>query len=290
MFVAFRPRRSVAFACCSSDFGTVWGTMPLLAGKKNADDEPLIAASTARCHNSARPEIRSAAAMAWLVPLIRFEATITWCRGRRSAQTPPKRMNRTVGTWRAVSTMPSFVVDWVRSSTANESATGAIALPAIEIVRPAKSRRNSRSRSGPSRLTLRARLPVARQALPRLPERRDPVVRLRLLARVRERCVDERLLAEPVAHTRRPAVELGLEPVEVRRHVLVDPEMDQREALRSSRADCIGRLVPRLDIDVRRRRHRQHVSRAGHPDAGRVTCEQRAVAEVTDVVRRMSAG
>ena len=59
----------------------------------------------------------------------------------------------TVGICLAASTRPRSEVDPVRSSTANASATGAIALPAIEIVRPAKSSRNCRSRSGPSRLT-----------------------------------------------------------------------------------------------------------------------------------------
>ena len=49
MFVAFSARRRVAFACCSSGVVTVCGTMPLLAGKKNADDAPFSAASTASC-------------------------------------------------------------------------------------------------------------------------------------------------------------------------------------------------------------------------------------------------
>ena len=38
MFVALRPSRSAALACCCSSAGTVCGTIPELAGKKNADD------------------------------------------------------------------------------------------------------------------------------------------------------------------------------------------------------------------------------------------------------------
>ena len=90
MFVAFSASRSVAFACCNIGVVTVCGTMPLLAGKKNAVEAPLTDARTASCQICAWPVSSSTATTAWLAPLARFDATITWWRGRRSAQTPPK--------------------------------------------------------------------------------------------------------------------------------------------------------------------------------------------------------
>ncbi len=89
MTVVFMPKRSSAFACWRIASGTVCGTMPAEAGKKNADETPLAAASTASCQISARPERSSTASAAWLAPESTFEATITWCRGSRSDQTPP---------------------------------------------------------------------------------------------------------------------------------------------------------------------------------------------------------
>ena len=47
--VAFNASRSVAFACCNIGAVTVCGTMPLLAGKKNAVEAPLSEARTASC-------------------------------------------------------------------------------------------------------------------------------------------------------------------------------------------------------------------------------------------------
>ena len=129
MFVAFSASRRIAFACCSSGVVTVCGIDAVLAGKKNADEAPLTAASTASCQICAWPVSSSTATTAWLAPLARFEATITWWRGSRSAQTPPKSRSRMTGIWRAASTSPRSVVEPVRSSTANASATGAIALP-----------------------------------------------------------------------------------------------------------------------------------------------------------------
>ena len=98
---------------------------------------------------------------------------------------------------------------------------------------------------------------------------------------------DEVLLAHAVADALGPAVELGLEPVEVRTDVLVHAEVDQRQPLGLAAAHLPDRLVPALDRDVRRRADGQHVGRARHADAGRVAGEQRAVSQVRDVVRRV---
>ena len=47
--VAFSASRKVAFACCKSEAVTVCGTMPLLAGKKNAVEAPFSEARRASC-------------------------------------------------------------------------------------------------------------------------------------------------------------------------------------------------------------------------------------------------
>ena len=96
-------------------------------------------------------------------------------------------------------------------------------------------------------------VPVAAQAVPGLPERRDLVVDVGVGAEVGLRCRDELLLVHAVAHARGPAVELLVEAVEMRADVLVHPEMDQaRAAPARARGSPHGR-VPGLDIDVGRR-------------------------------------
>ena len=69
--------------------------------------------------------------------------------------------------------------------------------------------------------------------------------------------------------------------------VFVHAEVDQRQPLGlAPLIAAIGR-VPALDVDVGRRRDREHVGRAGHAHTGGVAGEQRSVAEVADVVRRV---
>ena len=104
MKLELRPSRSSAFALCSIDRGTVCGTIPVEAGKKNAELVPLSAASAASCQIRAWPERRSAATAPCVSPLARFEATITWWRGSRSAQIPPASRKSTCGTARAART------------------------------------------------------------------------------------------------------------------------------------------------------------------------------------------
>ena len=147
-FVEFSASRRVAFACWISSGGTVCGTIPADAGKKNAVETPLRPPNRSSCQSSALPVRRRTATAPCVAPLAMLETTITLFRGSRSAHTPPIRRNTTWGTARAARTRPRSDFDPVRSMTANASAIGAIAFPRKEIARPAKSRRNSRSASG----------------------------------------------------------------------------------------------------------------------------------------------
>jgi hypothetical protein len=89
--------------------------------------------------------------------------------------------------------------------------------------------------------------------VPRLPERRDAVVKVCVDARVCARGVHEILLLHAVTQAFRPAVELQLEPVEVRVDILVHAEVDQCQPLGLVRPDRVRGRVPALDVDVGRR-------------------------------------
>ena len=104
MIEPLRPSRSRAFAGCSFDSGTVCGTIPLEAGKKNAELAPATAVSAATCQICACPEKSRIAIAAWLAPETMFETTITRWRGSRSDQIPPTSRNSSVGIARAAST------------------------------------------------------------------------------------------------------------------------------------------------------------------------------------------
>ena len=95
--VAFTPSRRRAFALCKASGGTVCGTIPVEAGKKNAKLAPPSAESTMSCQISALPLSSSAAVTACTEPLTTLEATITRWRGSRSAQIPPTSMKITSG-------------------------------------------------------------------------------------------------------------------------------------------------------------------------------------------------
>ena len=88
-FVEFSASRSVAFACWISSGGTVCGTIPAEAGKKNAVEMPFSPPKRSSCQSSAWPVRRRAATTACVALLARLDATITLFRGSRSAQTPP---------------------------------------------------------------------------------------------------------------------------------------------------------------------------------------------------------
>jgi hypothetical protein len=57
--------------------GTVCGTIPLEAGKKNAELVPLTAERTISSVKPAEPVSRSAASTPWLAPLTRLDPTMT---------------------------------------------------------------------------------------------------------------------------------------------------------------------------------------------------------------------
>src|SRR4029079_19628378 len=102
--VEFSASRSVAFACWISSGGTVCGTIPADAGKKNAVETPLRPPNRSSCQSYALPVGRSAAPAAGVAPLAMLETTITLFRGSRSAHTPPIRRNTTWGQARAART------------------------------------------------------------------------------------------------------------------------------------------------------------------------------------------
>src|SRR5262249_42793757 len=277
-------------ACWSSDLGTVCGVRPLAAGKKNALLAPLTAARAAICQIRACPEKRSAATVAWLRSLSTFDATITRFRGSRSAQMPPSSRKTTTGSVRAASTKPRSAFESVRSSTAKASAMFAKALPTYEVVVLRKRRRNSRSCSGP-RSGRRTLVPVALQPRVRLPERHRLLVGVQVGAEVARRGLRELPFARAVADAAGPLAEADAQLGEVALDVLGDAEMDQRQAPGRAGPDLVERPVPRLEVDLRRRRRRQHEVARPDAHAGSVARVQRPVAgEVADVMARVAGG
>ena len=85
-------------------------------------------------------------------------------------------------------------------------------------------------------------------------------------------------LVEAVPHARGPAVQLDPEPLQVIVDVGLDAEVDQREPRRAATRDLGDRRVPRLDVDVGRRRDREDVARRLDAHARRVARVQRPVA------------
>src|SRR5262245_9491369 len=290
----FSAIRSNAFACWSRGSSTVCGTSPVEAGKKNANAVPPIACRTIKCQSSAFPVSSSSAVTACAEPVSTSEATITRFRGSRSAQTPPTSMKTSCGTIRAASTSPRSDAEPVRSRTANAIATGAIALPKNEIPRARKRRRNSRRASGPRRLRgLGTLVDVAPQPCVRLLERH----RLRVhVYRVRihrpqvgdgRRC--ELVLGGAARNALEPLVQAVVELVEMPPDVLGDAEVDQREPFGLTASELGDRRAPGLDVQVGRRRGREHGPCRGDPHAGGVARIERPVgAHEADVVARVA--
>ena len=76
---------------------------------------------------------------------------------------------------------------------------------------------------------------------------------------------------------------------EVPRRVVGDAEVDEGEALGLAPLDLVDRLLPGLDVDLGRRRRRQHEAAGQDAHAARVAGVERAVGiEVADVVRRVA--
>src|SRR3954463_13044180 len=137
--------------------------------------------------------------------------------------------------------------------------------------------------------------PVALEAEVRLVERRGAEIRACALAlaclEVGARGRDEVLLAHSAAHALGPDGEVVACPLDVLRDVLDardDAEVDQRQLFRLVAEDLVERLLPRLEVDLRRRRVRDDVLARKDADARRVAGEQRPVVQqVARVVRRM---
>ena len=134
-----------ALASCSSDSGTVCGTSPVNAGRKNASAAPKTASITTMCQISTVPVRIRTASSACIAARTRSVATITRCRGSRSAHTPPSIRNATNGMAWAASTIPTSVGDPI-SVTYSASATNTSRSPIVLALCPSQSKRNSRSR------------------------------------------------------------------------------------------------------------------------------------------------
>ena len=71
--------------------------------------------------------------------------------------------------------------------------------------------------------------------------------------------------------------------------VVGDAEVDEREPFGAASLDLVERLLPRLDVDVGRRRRRHDEAAGQHAHAARVAGVERPVGvEVADVVRRVA--
>src|SRR4029079_5566929 len=144
----------------------------------------------------------------------------------------------------------------VSSSTANASATFAKAPPTNEIVRAPNISRNSRSRRG-ARLRS-ALLPVAPKAGVGLPERHRLLVGVAVSGQVCLRAGRELLFGRAVAPARGPLAEAAAQLREVAADVVEHAEVDQCEPLRGAPLELVERQLPGLEVDLRRRRRREH--------------------------------
>ena len=85
-----------------------------------------------------------------------------------------------------------------------------------------------------------------------------------------------------------PRVEPLAQLAEVTADVVREAEVDQRELLGSAPLDLLERAVPTLDVDVGRRRRRQHRPARLDPYSGCVARVERRAVEVADVVGGMA--
>ena len=93
----------------------------------------------------------------------------------------------------------------------------------------------------------------------------------------------------PVADALGPLVQAAAELLEVALDVLEDAEVDQRQSLGCAPLDLVERPLPGLEVDLGRRRRRQHELARPDPYAGRVARVERALAvEVADVMARVA--
>src|SRR6476619_7339511 len=236
------------------------------------------------------PLISRAAIVARMAKFAESDDNITSRRGRRSATTPPTNRVETWASVQQAKAIPTSVADPVRSRTANATAIGARFVPKNEIVRAEASRRKFRSRRGPSSGAT-SLFPVALQSGVGLPKRHRSLVRLHVPSGL-DHVVANRLvellfrytLLDPPRPVREPLSELG----EMRPGILGDSEVDEGQAARPPLHDLVDRPVPRLEIELRRRRRRQDCAVGVKADTGRVPgVEGAGAGEVTDVVACM---
>ena len=131
-----------AFASWISSSGTVCGTSPVYAGRKNASAVPNSASMTTSCQISIPPVKISTASTACSANRIRSVTIITRWRGSRSAQTPPIRRKATSGSVAAASTIPTSVGEPM-SVTYSASATKTIRSPIVLAAWPMSRQRKS---------------------------------------------------------------------------------------------------------------------------------------------------
>jgi hypothetical protein len=145
-----RERLMSAFACWRRSARTTSATKPVEAGEKKASPAPKSAKRTTSCQRRACPVTSSVATRAWEPVRSTSAASITRCRGQRSATTPPRSRNTTRETNAAARTSPSADAEPVSSMTAKASATGTRLDPSAEVACPSHRSLNSRCSSAPS--------------------------------------------------------------------------------------------------------------------------------------------
>ena len=98
---------------------------------------------------------------------------------------------------------------------------------------------------------------------------------------------DERGLVHPVADAVGPAAHRGAQRVEVALDVVEDAEVDQGEAARRASLDLVDRSLPRIEVDLGRRRRREdEPSRRDADPCGVAVVERPVLVLVGDLVRR----
>jgi hypothetical protein len=146
----FEPIRRIALACRSMLAGMVSGVIEYAAGSDTAATAPLISPIPASSGTEAKP-VSTETAMS---PAVSAAATLAPCnnnaRGNRSASTPPTSRSATLAMDRAPTTSPRSLTDPVRSSTANDNAIGATALPRYPVVRATASHRKRANAKTPA--------------------------------------------------------------------------------------------------------------------------------------------
>ncbi len=152
---------TTAVACWMSGSGTVCGSSPEAAGRKNASALPNSTSMTTTCQIRAEPEKISTASTACSAKRTRSVAIITRWRGRRSAHTPPSSRKLTSDRACAASTSPRSAALPVSPTTNSASATSTMLSPITLEDCASHSRRKSRCPST-RRISLRfAMAPVS---------------------------------------------------------------------------------------------------------------------------------